>query len=227
MTLLVVHEVSMAFGDRVVLRDVSFTMTAGQLVALQGPSGSGKSCLLAVIGGLQAPDSGYVALDGAPVALGDDAQRRQVGFLLQGLGLLPMLTAAENIEVPLQVGDGALSPSDVTARSSAALARVGLEDRSDRLVEELSGGQRQRIALARAVVHAPALVLADEPTSALDGSLRTLAVELLRAEADRGAGVVVATHDPSIVEWADRVLQLHDGVLVEGAPPARSSRTWG
>ncbi|MCU1594603.1 MAG: putative transporter ATP-binding protein [Frankiales bacterium] len=216
MTLLVVQEVSVAFGSRVVLQDVSFTMSAGELVALQGPSGSGKSCLLAVIGGLQTPDSGSVTLDGAPVLLGDDAQRRQVGLMLQGLGLLPMLTAAENIEVPLQVADGTLSPTEVIASSSAALARVGLEDRSDRLVEELSGGQRQRVALARAVVHSPALVLADEPTSALDGSLRTLAVELLRAEADRGAGVIVATHDPAVVGWADRVLLLHDGALVEG-----------
>jgi putative ABC transport system ATP-binding protein len=216
MTLLVVHEVSVAFGNRVVLQDVSFTMGAGELVALQGPSGSGKSCLLAVIGGLQTPDSGSVHLDSAPVRVGDDTQRRQVGLMLQGLGLLPMLTAAENIEVPLQVADGALSRSDVLSSSSAALARVGLEDRSDRLVEELSGGQRQRVALARAVVHSPALVLADEPTSALDGSLRTLAVELLRAEADRGAGVLVATHDPAVVGWADRVLLIHDGVLVEG-----------
>lgn len=216
MTLVVVDEVSVAFGDRVVLDSVSFTMEPGELVALQGPSGSGKSCLLAVIAGLQEPDSGRVLLAGAPVLPGDDAQRRQVGLMLQGLGLLPMLTAAENIEIPLQVADEGLSPSDVMAASSAALARVGLEDRSDRLVEELSGGQRQRVALARAVVHIPLLVLADEPTSALDGSLRTLAVELLRAEAERGAGVIVATHDPAVVSWADRVLLIHDGVLVEG-----------
>ncbi len=216
MTLLVVDQVSVAFGDRVVLQDVSFAVEAGELVALQGPSGSGKSCLLAVIAGLQVPDTGRVLLDGAPVVPGDDAQRRQVGLLLQGLGLLPLLTAAENVEVPLQVLDDALDRSEVMAASRTELARVGLQDRADRLVEELSGGQRQRVALARAVVHAPKLVLADEPTSALDGSLRDLAAQLLRSESERGAGVIVATHDPAVVSWADRVLLLHDGVLVEG-----------
>jgi putative ABC transport system ATP-binding protein len=213
-TVLVAQAISVAFGVRQVLDDVSVTVAPGELVALQGPSGSGKSCLLAVLAGLQAPDSGTVTLDGAPVVVGDDAQRRSVGLLLQGLGLLPLLTAAENVEVPLQVRDEPLARDEVIAVASGALARVGLADRADRLVEELSVGQRQRVALARAVVHRPLVLLADEPTSALDGALRDVVVAMLREEAARGAAVLVATHDPAVVGWADRVLVLHDGVLV-------------
>ena len=213
MSRLVAQGISVAFGARQVLREVSLQVGPGELLALQGPSGSGKSCLLAVLAGLQRPDTGTVALDGVPVVVGDPAQRRQVGLLLQGLGLPPLLTASESVEVPLQVADEARDPKDVVAAAAAALARVGLEGREDRLVEELSGGQRQRVALARAVVHAPSLLLVDEPTSALDVATRDAVVHLLREEADRGAGVLVATHDPAVVGWADRVLQLHDGEL--------------
>jgi putative ABC transport system ATP-binding protein len=215
MTMLTARDVSVAFGARSVLTAVSLDVAPGELVVMQGPSGSGKSCLLAVLAGLQRPDSGQALLDGAPVALRDAAQRRRVGLVLQGLGLLPLLTAAENVEIPLQVGDERLEPAEVVRRSGAALARVELEDRSARLVEELSGGQRQRVAIARAVVSAPDALLVDEPTSALDGGLRELIVRVLREEADRGAAVLVATHDPALVGWADRVVQLHDGVLVE------------
>lgn len=216
MTVLAARGVSVAFGERQVLRDVSLEVASGELVVLQGPSGSGKSCLLAVCAGLQAPDSGTVTLDTEPVRLRDDAQRRRVGLLLQGLGLLPLLTAAENVEIPLQVADTPLPPAEVMARASAALERVELADRAHRLVEELSGGQRQRVALARAVVGVPEVVLVDEPTSALDGQLRDLVVRLLREEADRGAAVLVATHDPAVVGWCDRLLLLHDGELTEG-----------
>jgi putative ABC transport system ATP-binding protein len=215
-TVLAARGVSVAFGERQVLRDVSPEVASGELVVLQGPSGSGKSCLLAVCAGLQAPDSGTVTLDTEPVRLRDDAQRRRVGLLLQGLGLLPLLTAAENVEIPLQVADTPLPPAEVMARASAALERVELADRAHRLVEELSGGQRQRVALARAVVGVPEVVLVDEPTSALDGQLRDLVVRLLREEADRGAAVLVATHDPAVVGWCDRLLLLHDGELTEG-----------
>jgi ABC-type lipoprotein export system ATPase subunit len=209
-----------AFGTRQVLRDVSLDVHPGERVVLQGPSGSGKSCLLAVCGGLQAPDSGTVHLGDEPVRLRDAAQRRRVGLLLQGLGLLPLLTATENVEIPLQVAQEALPPREVVERAAAALARVELADRADRLVEELSGGQRQRVALARALVARPEVVLVDEPTSALDGELRDLVVRLLREEAARGAAVLVATHDPAIADWSDRVLLLHDGVLAEGEPQA-------
>ena len=213
MSRLVAQGVSVAFGSRPVLRDVSLAVGPGELVALQGPSGSGKSCLLAVLAGLQVPDAGTVTLDGEQVVVGDAAQRRRVGLLLQGFGLPPLLTAGESVEVPLQVADDPLPPAEVVGRAEAALARVGLEGRADRLVEELSGGQRQRVALARAVVTAPTLLLVDEPTSALDVATRDAVVALLREEADRGAGVLVATHDPTVVGWADRVLQLHDGEL--------------
>ena len=216
MSVLQAQDVGVRFGDRVVLDGVSLSVGAGELVALQGPSGSGKSCLLAVLGGLLRPDSGQVLLEGQPVDLHADAQRRQVGLMLQGLGLLPLLTAAENVEVPLQIGSGQLAPQQVLDGAETALKRVGLKERGDRLVEQLSGGQRQRVALARAVVHEPVLLLADEPTSALDGPLRDLVVQLLRSEAARGAAVLVATHDPAVVGWADRVLQLHDGVLLGG-----------
>ena len=216
MTVLVAQGISVAFGTRQVLQDVSLDVRAGELVVLQGPSGSGKSCLLAVCGGLQAPDTGTVTLDDEPVRLRDAAQRRRVGMLLQGLGLLPLLTATENVEIPLQVADEALPPAEVVERAAAALARVELADRADRLVEELSGGQRQRVALARALVARPELVLVDEPTSALGGDLRDLVVRVLREEAQRGAAVLVATHDPAVVGWSDRVLLLHDGELTDG-----------
>jgi len=215
-TVLAAQGVSVAFGTRQVLHDVSLDVKPGELVALQGPSGSGKSCLLAVCAGLQAPDSGAVTLDDEPVRLRDAAQRRRVGLLLQGLGLLPLLTATENVEIPLQVADEALPPADVVDRAATALARVELADRADRLVEELSGGQRQRVALARALVARPEVVLVDEPSSALDGHLRDLVFRLLREEADRGAAVLVATHDPSIADWSHRVLLLHDGELTQG-----------
>ena len=216
MTVLAAQGVSVAFGSRQVLQDVSLDVRPGELVVLQGPSGSGKSCLLAVCAGLQAPDTGAVTLGGDPVRLRDAAQRRRVGLLLQGLGLLPLLTATENVEIPLQVAQDAVPPAEVVDRAAAALARVELADRADRLVEELSGGQRQRVALARALVARPEVVLVDEPTSALDGQLRDLVVGLLREEADRGAAVLVATHDPAVVGWSDRLLLLHDGELTEG-----------
>ena len=209
---LVATDVGVAFGSRTVLAGVSLAIAAGELVVLQGPSGSGKSCLLAILAGLQAPDVGTVTLEGLPV--GTDLQRRRTGLMLQGLGLLPLLTASENVEIPLQIGEEVLSPRAVRQRSALTLARVGLADRGDRLVEELSGGQRQRVALARAIVHGPLLVLADEPTSALDGVLRESVVSALRDEATRGAAVLVATHDPAVTSWADRVLSLHDGILV-------------
>lgn len=216
MTVLAAQGISVAFGTRQVLQDVSLDVRPGELVVLQGPSGSGKSCLLAVCAGLQAPDSGSVTLDDEPVRLRDSAQRRRVGLLLQGLGLLPLLTATENVEIPLQVAEVTPPPAEVVDRAATALGRVELVDRADRLVEELSGGQRQRVALARALVARPEVVLADEPTSALDGRLRDLVFRLLREEADRGAAVLVATHDPAIVDWSDRVLLLHDGELTEG-----------
>ncbi|MGB8649641.1 MAG: ATP-binding cassette domain-containing protein [Mycobacteriales bacterium] len=217
MTRLVAQDVGVAFGARVVLDAVSLQVAAGELVVVRGPSGSGKSCLLAVLAGLQRPGAGQALLDGRPVVIGDDAQRRSVGLVLQGLGLLPLLTAAENVEVPLQVGDELLDPDEVVRTAVRALDRVQLADRAGRLVEELSGGQRQRVALARALVHRPLAVLADEPTSALDGHLRELVVQLLREEADRGAAVLVATHDPAVVACADRVVDLHDGRLVPAA----------
>ena len=207
-------DVRVAFGSRQVLDGVSLQVHPGELVVLQGPSGSGKSCLLAVLAGLQQPDSGSASLDGEPIRLGDDAQRRRTGLLLQGLGLLPQLTAAENVEVSLQVAEPPMDRAALMAEAAAALDRVGLHDQADRLVERLSGGQRQRVALARAVVHEPAVLLADEPTSALDVALRDVVVALLRQEADRGAAVLVATHDPALLGWADRVLVLHDGQVV-------------
>lgn len=188
---------------RAVLDGISARALPGQILAVTGPSGAGKSTLLAVLAGVLEPDSGEVLGRPGP---GDEGA---IGIVLQGHGLLPVLTAAENVELPLQIRGN--PPRDTVARAHESLERAGLPDHDDRLVEELSGGQQQRVSVARALVLTPSILLADEPTSELDAVTRDLVVAALRAEADRGAVVVVATHDDEVADQCDAVLHLVDG----------------
>jgi putative ABC transport system ATP-binding protein len=194
-------------GDRTILDGISVRASAGRVLAVRGPSGSGKSSLLTVLGGLIAPSAGSVTLDGTPVTpTGDLALRRRFGFVLQGYGLVAALTARENVAVVLQAAG--VARAEVRSRVQAALELVGLAPVADHLIEDLSGGQQQRVAVARALVTAADVFLADEPTAELDADNRQLIISLLIERARSGAVVVIASHDPDVVEACDDVLDL-------------------
>jgi putative ABC transport system ATP-binding protein len=196
-----------AVGDRTILDGVSMQACSGQVLAVRGPSGSGKSSLLTLLGGLIPPSGGAVTLDGAPVVPGSDmAVRRRFGFVLQGYGLVAALTAHENVAIVLQ--ETGVPRAEVRSRVEAALERVKLAPVAGHLIEDLSGGQQQRVAVARALVTAPDVVLADEPTAELDADNRGLIVSLLVERARAGAVVVIATHDQDVVDVCDDVLDL-------------------
>ncbi len=204
------------------LRGVSLEVGAGELVAVMGPSGSGKSTLLHLAGGLDSPTDGDVLVDGVSLAgLGVAARaavrRRTVGYVFQDLNLVPSLTAAENVMLPREL-DGVRTR---TARREAlaALAEVEVEDLADRLPDELSGGQQQRIAIARALVGPRQVVLADEPTGALDSVTGEQIMMVLRRRVDAGAAGLLVTHDARHAAWADRVVFLRDGVVVDASGP--------
>jgi len=194
---------------RHVLQDVSLLVPAGRTLVLTGPSGSGKSTLLAVLAGLEPATTGTVHWDADLVAPRRRDLRDRCGLVLQGYGLVSLLTAAENVELVLQARG--LPRAEVTDRAEQALREVGLAESADHLVEQLSGGQQQRVAVARAVVAQPELVLADEPTAELDASTRDRTLGVLAAQAERGAVVVLATHDRTVADIADDELVLHDG----------------
>ena len=210
------------------LRDVDLRVDAGELVAVMGPSGSGKSTLLTIAGTLEEPTSGDVSVAGLVLSsLSRNARarlrRRSVGYVFQDFNLLAGLTALENVALPLEL-DGI----DARAASSAgreALERMGLSDRADQYPDELSGGERQRVAIARAVVGERRVVLADEPTGALDSVNGEAVMRLLRAACQRGVAGVVVTHDAQLASWADRVVFLRDGRIVDqtGPPPSIES----
>ena len=206
------------------LRGVSFAAHPGELVAVMGPSGSGKSTLLTISGGLDQPTSGLVEVEGVDLgALGqaDRARMRRtsIGYVFQGFNLIPALTAAENVALPLEL-DGVRSGA---ARRAArtALDEVGIGDLAHRFPDDMSGGQQQRVAIARAVVGERRLILADEPTGALDSETGEEILRLLRARCDAGAAGVLVTHEARHAAWADRVVFLRDGVVVDesGAAP--------
>jgi putative ABC transport system ATP-binding protein len=213
-------------GDLAVhaLRDVSFVAHAGELVAVMGPSGSGKSTLLTLAGGLDQPTSGRVVIEGRDLAsLGNTGRARMrrtsVGYVFQDFNLIPALTAVENVALPLEL-DGT-STRSARAAARTALTEVGIDDLADRFPDEMSGGQQQRVAIARAIVGERRLVLADEPTGALDTETGEDILRLLRARCDAGAAGVLVTHEPRHAAWADRVVFLRDGVVVDesgGAP---------
>jgi len=203
--------------SRTLLDEVSLTFRGGEVTAVSGPSGSGKTTLLSIAGGLVQPTSGETSYDGGSMWQGTGDPRPAVAFVLQVYGLVPILSARENVSIALRARG--TSPAEADERAEAALARFHIADLGDRQVEELSGGQMQRVACARAFVVGAAVLLADEPTSELDEGNRGLVLGELRAEAERGAVVVVATHDPDVVEACDRHYALDEGRLVEHLPP--------
>ena len=198
------------------LSHVSLSVAAGEFMAIAGPSGSGKTTLLNLIGCLDTPTSGDIAIDGEAVgALSPgrraDLRARKLGFVFQTFNLIPVLTAYENVEYPLLIHRRG---GDTAARVRAALAQVGLGDRARHRPPELSGGQQQRVAIARALVADPALVLADEPTANLDSATGNDIIELMRRlNRERGTTFVFSTHDPRIMKAADRVVEISDGRL--------------
>jgi len=214
-TVLVAERVGVTRAGREVLTDVSLTAHPGRLLALTGPSGSGKSTLLAVLAGLEPATSGRVRLGEEPIGPRTPDLRRRCGVVLQGYGLVSLLTAAENVELVLQAQR--LPRAGIAVRAAEALAAVGLSDVGDHLVEQLSGGQQQRVAVARALVGRPALLLADEPTAELDADNRDRVLDLLAAHARSGAVVVLATHDREVADAADSELVLHDGRVQDSA----------
>ncbi len=208
---LVASGITVERSGRALLQQVSLHARPGRMLAVVGPSGSGKTTLLGVLAGLVRPGAGVVSLDGVPVD-GSSRQRQAFGFLLQTHALLPVLTAAENVEVALRARGTRPDASRAAARE--ALTAVGLGEAFDRPVERMSGGQQQRVALARALAPGPSVLLADEPTSELDAVTRDRMVDLVAAQAARGAVVVLATHDPEVAARCEDRLDLHDGIVV-------------
>ncbi|MFN8644956.1 MAG: ABC transporter ATP-binding protein [Candidatus Binatia bacterium] len=221
-----------ALGDVEVraLRGVDLDIAAGELIAVMGASGSGKSTLMHLLGCLDRPTRGRVALDGVDVGtLSADARaelrNRRVGFVFQSFNLLPRTSAVENVELPLVYGDLALA--EQRPRALAALAAVGLAERAHHLPNQLSGGQQQRVAIARALVTGPALLLADEPTGNLDSATTAEIMALIaRLHREQALTVVLVTHEPDVAAWAERVITFRDGVIVsdermDASPPRR------
>jgi putative ABC transport system ATP-binding protein len=201
---------------------VSLSVAAGELVAVMGPSGSGKSTLLTIAGGLDSPTSGTVSVEGTDLgSLSRSAlsalRRRSVGYVFQDFNLVPALTAAENVALPREL-DGE-RPSRARVTALAALEEVGIAELADRFPDDMSGGQQQRVAIARALVGERRLVLADEPTGALDSVTGESVLRLLRARVDAGAAGVLVTHEARHAGWADRVVFLKDGSVVDTSGP--------
>ena len=226
MSVLELRGVSKVYGEGPAevqaLRDVDLSVDPGVLVAVMGPSGSGKSTLLTIAGSLEEPTSGQILVEGAMLSAmsrNDKARlrRQSVGYVFQDFNLLPGLTAAENVSLPLEL-DG-LSARKARSIGLKALDELGLSDRASRFPDQLSGGERQRVAIARAVVGDRRLLLADEPSGALDSANGDAVMRLLLAACHRGVAAVVVTHDAQLASWADRVVFIRDGRIVDQTSP--------
>ena len=211
------------------LNDVTLSITQGEYLSVMGPSGSGKSTLLNILGLLDRPSSGNYLLNGSSVtALSDEGQaqvrRDTIGFVFQFFHLLPRLTAAENVELPMMLAG--IAPAERRARSAAALAAMGLTERAGHRPEQLSGGQRQRVAIARATVMRPRILLADEPTGNLDRSSGAEVIRILEQLCGDGLTLIIVTHDPEIGRRATRRIHMVDGKVVDDVrEPRRTHET--
>jgi putative ABC transport system ATP-binding protein len=222
MSVLELQHVSRVYGQGAAevhaLDDISLSVDAGAMVAVMGPSGSGKSTLLTIAGSLEEPSEGEVCIDGASLkTMSRNAKaqlrRRMIGFVFQDFNLLPGLTAAENVALPLEL-DG-LPARRARAQGLKALDELGLGQRAGNFPDQLSGGERQRVAIARAVVGNRRLLLADEPSGALDSANGEAVMRLIHAACKRGVAAVVVTHDAQLASWADRVVFLRDGRVTD------------
>jgi putative ABC transport system ATP-binding protein len=226
MSMLELRRVSKVYGQGAAevhaLREVSLEVEAGTMVAVMGPSGSGKSTLLAIAGSLEEPSSGQVHVAGRDLVVmsrNDKARlrRQSVGYVFQDFNLLPGLTAAENVALPLELdGVGARRAREAGLR---ALDGLGLAGRASNYPDQLSGGERQRVAIARAVVGDRRLLLADEPSGALDSANGEAVMRMIRTACARGVAAVVVTHDAQLATWADRVVHIRDGRIAGQAVP--------
>ncbi|HEV2734204.1 MAG TPA: ABC transporter ATP-binding protein, partial [Longimicrobiaceae bacterium] len=202
--------------ELVVLRDVNFSVSPGEFVAVVGPSGSGKTTLLGLMAGLDRPSRGSVRLDGTDLAaLSEDGRarlrRERIGFVFQAFQLIPTLTASENVRVPLELG----GQGGAEQRADELLARVGLGGRGHHYPTQLSGGEQQRVAVARAFVHSPSILFADEPTGNLDAATGGRIVELLtELNRELGTTLILVTHDPDLAAQSGRIIRLADGRVV-------------
>ena len=207
-------------GDVVACADIDLEVYAGELVVVRGPSGAGKSTLLRLLGGLDTPTTGRVSVDGSPYdELSEqqavDLRRDDLGFVFQSFGLIPVLTAAQNVELPLRMKNVDAATRD--ARVAEVLELVGLAEHAAQLPDELSGGQQQRVGIARALAVPPRILIADEPTAQLDSTNAAVVMDLLAALVETaGIAVVVATHDADLADRAHRVIELHDGRILPG-----------
>jgi len=226
MRALELRDVSKVYGEGAnevhALRGVDLSVDAGALVAVMGPSGSGKSTLLTIAGSLEVPTDGEVLIDGVAVSAmsrNDRARlrRRSIGYVFQDFNLLAGLSAVENVCLPMEL-DG-VSARKARVAGMEALEELGLTDRASAFPDELSGGERQRVAIARAVVGNRHLLLADEPSGALDSTNAEAVIRLIRAACQRGVAGVVVTHDAQLASWADRVVFLRDGRVVDQTMP--------
>jgi putative ABC transport system ATP-binding protein len=226
MTVLELEGVSKVYGEGPAevraLVDVDLSVEPGALVAVMGPSGSGKSTLLTIAGSLEEPSAGEVTVGGARLsAMSRDERarlrRRSIGFVFQDFNLLAGLTAVENVTLPLELDGVAARRARVAGIE--ALERLGVADKAQRFPDDLSGGERQRVAIARAIVGERYLVLADEPTGALDTVNGEAVMRLLRAACQRGVAGVVVTHEAQLASWADRIVFLRDGRVVDQTAP--------
>lgn len=232
MSFLELQQVSKTYGDGDneihALSDVNLTVESGGLVAVMGPSGSGKSTLLTIAGSLEDATSGEVFVGGQPLSkMSKNAKarlrRRSIGFVFQDFNLLPGLTAAENVSLPLEL-DG-LSARKARVVAMSVLEELGLADRADHFPDQLSGGERQRVAIARSIVGERRLLLADEPSGALDSVNGEAVMRMVLTACRRGLAAVVVTHDAQLASWADRVVFIRDGRIVDQtvAPPSPES----